>query len=110
MDVLIDEVEPELVATQPDRDATFADAVAEWRAWAEHTKRLKPATLRNYDALLSAAGERPRGGGTAPRTDHACIRGPDDRIDNDRPSSSASCAGLTAKGYREGASTRTGRR
>ncbi|MGI8427822.1 MAG: tyrosine-type recombinase/integrase [Solirubrobacteraceae bacterium] len=63
MDVLIDETERVLVEVQPNREATFADAVAEWREWAEHTKRLKPATLRNYDALLSAPGERRRGGG-----------------------------------------------
>ena len=31
--------------------------------YAEHTKRLKPASLRNYDALLSPPGERPRQGG-----------------------------------------------
>lgn len=37
MDVLIDEVEAELVEVQPNREATFADAVVEWRAWAEHT-------------------------------------------------------------------------
>ncbi|MGH3609696.1 MAG: tyrosine-type recombinase/integrase [Pseudonocardiaceae bacterium] len=63
MDVLIDEVEAELVAVRPDREATFADAVAAWREWAEHTKRLKPATLRGYDSLLAATGERPRMGG-----------------------------------------------
>jgi integrase len=63
MDVLIDETEKMLVEVQPNREATFADAVAEWREWAEHTKRLKPATLRNYDAMLSLPGERPRHGG-----------------------------------------------
>lgn len=63
MDALIDDTERELVTVAPNREATFADAVVEWRSWAEHTKRLKPATLRNYDALLSAPGERPRGGG-----------------------------------------------
>jgi integrase len=63
MDALIDQVERELVEVQPDREATFADAVREWREWAEHTKRLKPATLRNYDALLAPPGERPRRGG-----------------------------------------------
>jgi hypothetical protein len=46
MDVLIDETERELAAARPDRSATFADAVAAWREYAEHTKRLKPATLR----------------------------------------------------------------
>jgi len=45
------------------REATFADAVVIWRSWAEHTKRLKPATLRNYDALLSEPGQRKRGAG-----------------------------------------------
>lgn len=63
MDALIDETERQLPAAQPDREATFADAVAAWRDYAEHTKRLKPATLRNYDAMLSAPGERPRRGG-----------------------------------------------
>lgn len=63
MDVLIDEVEAELVAVRPDHEATFADAVAAWREWAEHTKRLKPATLRGYDSLLAAPGERRRMGG-----------------------------------------------
>jgi hypothetical protein len=41
-DVLIDETERELAAARPDRSATFADAVAAWREYAEHTKRLKP--------------------------------------------------------------------
>jgi len=63
MDVLIDETERELVSARPDRSATFADAVAAWREYAEHTKRLKPATLRNYDSILSPAGPRPRHGG-----------------------------------------------
>jgi integrase/recombinase XerC len=63
MDVLIDETERELAAARPDRSATFADAVAAWREYAEHTKRLKPATLRNYDAILSPPGPRPRQGG-----------------------------------------------
>jgi integrase len=63
MDALIDETERVLVAVQPNREATFAAAVAEWREWAEHTKRLKPATLRNYDAMLSLPGSRPRHGG-----------------------------------------------
>ena len=63
MDALIDETEQVLVAVQPNREATFAAAVAEWREWAEHTKRLKPATLRNYDAMLSLPGSRPRHGG-----------------------------------------------
>jgi integrase len=63
MDVLIDETERSLAAVRPDRTATFADAVAAWREYAEHTKRLKPATLRNYDAILSAPGPRPRAGG-----------------------------------------------
>jgi integrase len=63
MDALIDETEQALVAVQPNREATFAAAVAEWREWAEHTKRLKPATLRNYDAMLSLPGLRPRHGG-----------------------------------------------
>jgi hypothetical protein len=31
--------------------------------WAEHTKRLKPATLRDHDAMLSLPGSRPRHGG-----------------------------------------------
>ncbi len=31
MDALIDETERELVDVQPNREATFADAVAEWR-------------------------------------------------------------------------------
>jgi integrase len=63
MDILIDEIEHELVTARPDREATFADAVVIWRSWAEHTKRLKPATLRNYDALLSEPGQRKRGEG-----------------------------------------------
>lgn len=65
MDALIDEVEAELavVAVRPDREATFADAVTAWREYAEHTKRLKPATLRGYDSLLASPGERPRLGG-----------------------------------------------
>ena len=65
MDILIDETERELTAARPDRSATFADAVAAWREYAEHTKRLKPATLRNYDAILSGPGPgpRPRHGG-----------------------------------------------
>ncbi len=63
MDALIDETEGALVQVQPNRAATFADAVAEWRGWAEHTKRLKPATLRNYDAMLSLPDARPRHGG-----------------------------------------------
>ena len=63
MDALIDETEAALVEVQPNREATFTDAVAEWREWAEHTKRLKPATLRNYDAMLSLPGARPRHGG-----------------------------------------------
>ncbi len=63
MDALIDAVEEELASAQPDRDATFADAALAWREWAEHTKRLKPATLRGYDSLLSPPGERPHMGG-----------------------------------------------
>jgi integrase len=62
MDVLIDEVEEELATARPNREATFADAAVLWRSWAEHTKRLKPSTLRNYDALLSQPGVRKRGG------------------------------------------------
>ena len=64
MDALIDEVERELTAARPNREATFAEAAAEWREWAEYTKRLKPASLRGYDALLASPGPRPRGGGT----------------------------------------------
>jgi integrase len=63
MDALIDDTERDLAAARPDRTATFADAVAAWREYAEHTKRLKPATLRNYDAILSLPGPRPRHGG-----------------------------------------------
>src|SRR3984957_15202525 len=63
MDTLIDETERTLVEIKPDREVTFAQAAAEWREWAEHTKRLRPATLRNYDAMLSPPGERPRRGG-----------------------------------------------
>ena len=65
MDALIDQTERSLADRGPNREATFADAVAEWRDWAEHTKRLKPATLRNYDALLSAPGQRAREGARA---------------------------------------------
>ena len=63
MDALIDETERAMVEIQPDHTATFAQAAADWREWAEHTKRLRPSTLRNYDSLLSAPGERPRKGG-----------------------------------------------
>jgi hypothetical protein len=63
MDELIEDTERKLVEAQPDREVTFGVAAREWRSWAEHTKRLKPATLRNYDALLSPPGERPRRGG-----------------------------------------------
>ena len=63
MDALIDETERALVDVQPNREATFADAVVEWREWAEHTRRLKPATLRNYDAMLAHPGPRPHIGG-----------------------------------------------
>jgi integrase len=63
MDVLIDETERELVAARPSREATFAEAAAEWREWAEQTKRLKPASLRSYDAMLALPGPRPRNGG-----------------------------------------------
>jgi hypothetical protein len=63
MDALIDETERAMVEIQPNRAATFAQAAAEWREWAEHTKRLRPSTLRNYDSLLSAPGERERKGG-----------------------------------------------
>jgi integrase len=63
MDALIDEVEAELATARPNREATFADAALLWRSWAEHTKRLKPSTLQNYDALLSQPGERKRGSG-----------------------------------------------
>jgi integrase len=63
MDALIDETERELASARPNREATFADAVAAWRDYAEHTKRLKPASLRNYDAMLSLPGPRPRHGG-----------------------------------------------
>jgi len=63
MDEFIDETERALIEVQPYRDATFADAVAEWREWAEHTRRLKPASLRNYDAMLAQPGPRPRNGG-----------------------------------------------
>ena len=96
MDALIDEAEHELVVSQPDREATFADAVAEWRAWAEHTKRLKPATLRNYDALLSRARRAPRGGGERLARimrafgDRRSLRSPP-------PRSSVSFAGSTAR-------------
>jgi integrase len=65
MDDLIDQVEEELLSVKPNPQATFADAVVLWRSWAEHTKRLKPSTLRNYDALLSQPGER-KGGGSGP--------------------------------------------
>lgn len=47
MDVLIDETERELAAARPDRSATFADAAAAWREYAEHTKRLKPVRMRS---------------------------------------------------------------
>jgi integrase len=63
MDSLIDEIEDQLATAQPDSDVTFAEAARAWREWAEHTKRLKPATLRGYDALLSPPGERPHMGG-----------------------------------------------
>jgi len=63
MDALIDKTERELVEIQPDRNATFSQAAAEWREWAEHTRRLRASTLRNYDAMLSPPGERARGGG-----------------------------------------------
>ena len=63
MDALIDKAERAIVEVQPNRVATFGDAAAEWREWAEHTKRLKPASLRSYDAMLSPPGERPRRGG-----------------------------------------------
>ena len=36
MDVLIDEVERTLLAAQPNRQATFADAVAAWRECDKH--------------------------------------------------------------------------
>jgi len=58
MDVLIDETERSLLEVRPNREATFAEAAAEWREWAEHTKRLKPATLRSYDAMLARPGPR----------------------------------------------------
>ena len=38
MDALIDETERALVEIQPDRNVTFAQAAAEWREWAEHTR------------------------------------------------------------------------
>ena len=79
MDALIDQVEHELVEVQPDREATFADVVREWREWAEHTKRLKPAMLRNYDALLAPPGERPPPRRAAPGADHARVRRPPHR-------------------------------
>jgi integrase len=63
MDELIDEIEQEIVSTRPNRDATFADAAVLWRSWAQHTKRLKPATLQNYDSLLSEPKDRKRGEG-----------------------------------------------
>jgi integrase len=63
MDALIDKTERELASAKPNREATFADAAAAWRDYAEHTKRLKPASLRNYDAMLSPPGTRPRHGG-----------------------------------------------
>ncbi len=63
MDVLIDETERTLADVRPNHAATFADAAVEWRGWAEHTKRLKPATLRSYDAMLARPGLRPRNGG-----------------------------------------------
>ena len=63
MDALIDKTEHELVEIQPDREATFAQAAAEFREWAEHTRRLGASTLRNCDAMLSPPGERARGGG-----------------------------------------------
>ena len=63
MDVFIDETERALLEARPNREATFADAAAEWREWAEHTKRLKPATLRSYDAMLARPGPWPRNGG-----------------------------------------------
>jgi hypothetical protein len=62
MDALIDETEDELRSVRPNREGTFADAAAEWREWAQHTKRLKPATLR-YDAMLARPGLRPRNAG-----------------------------------------------
>ena len=74
MDALIDETEQELASVHPNREATFADAVAAWRDYAEHTKRLKPASLRNYDAMLSPPGDRPRHGGPRVALDHAGVR------------------------------------
>lgn len=71
MDELIDRVERGLVEVQPDREATFTDAVREWRSWAEHTKRHKPATLRNYDALPSPPGRATAPRRTAAGADHA---------------------------------------
>jgi integrase len=59
MDGLIDKAERELASARPNREATFADAAAAWRDYAEHTKRLKPASLRNYDAMLSPPDVRP---------------------------------------------------
>jgi hypothetical protein len=58
-----DATERTLVALRPNREATFADAAAEWRDWAEHTRRLKPASLRSCDAMLALPGLRPRNGG-----------------------------------------------
>lgn len=40
---------------------TFADVAAQYLDYAEHTQRVKPATLREYRRLLAMPGERKRG-------------------------------------------------
>ena len=45
MDALIDATERKLVEVQPNREATFVDAVADWRVWAEHTNRIAALSM-----------------------------------------------------------------
>jgi hypothetical protein len=60
---LIDEVERAVGEVKTNRQATFADAAAEWLEHAEHTQRMKPSTLQNYRAVLAQPGPRKRGAG-----------------------------------------------
>ena len=79
MDALIDETERTLVEIQPDREATFAEAVAEWREWAEHTKRLQAGDAAQLRRDAVAARRATAQGRAAGGADHARVRRPADR-------------------------------
>jgi integrase len=60
---LIDEAERELGQAQVNRRATVADLAADFLDYAEHTKKVKPSTLRDWRRLLESPRALKRGDG-----------------------------------------------